>query len=151
MKMTDKIVISLGVCLSLLVPFERVFAVEMVQVSAGPFLMGEIDPGLDSRRPQVVLPDFEIDRFEVTHAAFKKVFPDFEYAPGTDRHPVSNVTWHEAGAYCAHLNKRLPSEAEWEKAARGTDGRKYPWGNKKLRKRAHPSYSGMVKRIVGFN
>lgn len=126
------------------------FAADMVQVPAGHFIMGE---GLDSDAVQeiVFVDEFLMDVFEVNNADFVLFFSAHVFPAGTERHPVSQVTWHEASAYCQGVNKRLPSEAEWEKAARGTEGNLYPWGNKKLRKRAHPSISGMVKRVVGFN
>ncbi|WDT82648.1 MAG: SUMF1/EgtB/PvdO family nonheme iron enzyme [Candidatus Manganitrophus sp.] len=104
-----------------------------------------------SPEKEVTLSPFFIDRVEVTNKAFQNVFPSHAFPPGADNHPVSLVTWEEAKSYCERLDKRLPTEEEWEKAARGTDGRIYPWGNKALRTAAHPSTSGMVKRNAGFN
>lgn len=126
------------------------YSESMLRIPAGAFLAGNIE-GLPKSLSRVVVDEFWIDRFEVSNAEFSAVFSEHSYPAGADRHPVSLVTWEEAKRYCKRLNKRLPTENEWEKAARGTDGRKYPWGNKKLRKKAHPSYSGMVKRSIGFN
>ncbi|GAB4541176.1 MAG: hypothetical protein Kow0063_31790 [Anaerolineae bacterium] len=119
---------------------------DMVEIPAGTFIMGS-DSGDPEDAPahQVDLPAFEIDRFEVTNANFaafveatgyvtdaeksgKKTWRD-EFTAGKENHPVTRVTWNDAVAYCEWLGKRLPSEAEWEKAARGEDGRSFPWGN----------------------
>ncbi len=118
----------------------------MVKIPAGPFTMGS-DNGAEDEAPahQVDLPAFEIDKFEVTNADFAQFVKAAGYqtdaekegrtknwrsvAEGKDNHPVVFVSWNDATAYCQWVGKRLPTEAEWEKAARGTDGRTYPWGN----------------------
>jgi len=129
---------------------------DMVRVPAGEFLMGTDDvdagnealefglphPWYEDEHPQhrVNLPTYFIDAFEVTNDRYKKFvqavhrpFPD-DWAGGTypaskGNFPVAYVSWFDAEAYCRWTGKRLPSEQEWEKAARGTEGLKYPWGN----------------------
>jgi formylglycine-generating enzyme required for sulfatase activity len=128
----------------------------MVYVPEGEFAMGS-DLGDPDERPQrvVYLDSYEIDRYEVTNVQYRRFLratggdgprrwpgrhlhlrferaPDWSgnrYPPGEAYHPVVGVRWEEAAEYCAWVNKRLPTEAEWEKAARGTDGRVYPWGD----------------------
>ena len=102
----------------------------MVTVPEGEFIMG-VDGGSPDERPRrkVILPAFYIDKFEVTNLDFAKVFPNHRFEERTGMFPVSNVTWEQATAYAQAVGKRLPTEEEWEKAARGTDGREYPWGN----------------------
>ncbi len=108
---------------------------EMVTIPGGEFLMGSDDVGAVQPR-RIYLPDFQIDKYETTNAQYR-VFaeetghpaPDTVYSDAVADYPVTNVSWEDALAYCEWAGKRLPSEAEWEKAARGTDGFIYPWGN----------------------
>lgn len=114
--------------------------VEMVAVPGGEFLMGSDEPEADAdERPasRMRVEAFWIDRVEVTNAryatcveagaCFLPVGPAFGEATKAD-HPVTIVGWDQATAYCGWVGKRLPTEAEWEKAARGPDSRRYPWG-----------------------
>lgn len=106
----------------------------MVLVPAGKFIMGS-NSGDDSEEPRrkVYIDGFYIDKYELTNARFRAagMRTKENYGPkfNGSKQPVAGVTWFQARDYCAKVGKRLPSEAEWEKAARGTDGRKYPWGD----------------------
>src|SRR5512147_972524 len=120
--------------------------VPMVTIPAGPFLMGNPEgKGRADERPQrsVYLDEFTIDQVEVTNERYMGFVkstghrnPPNPYgtgslmsADGIEQLPVVQTTWYDAKAYCSWAKKRLPTEAEWEKAARGTDGRLFPWGN----------------------
>jgi len=152
-----------------------VFEPQMVRIPAGSFLMGSnpeevvrlIEQGADKKwaeweQPQrkIDLSEYFIGKYQVTNREYQAFVRDTNQKPPKDwdgdqflsekgGHPVVNVSWEDANAYCKWLSLktgksyRLPTEAEWEKAARGNDGRLYPWGNDMDSKRANTTESNI--------
>jgi len=119
---------------------------DMVAIDGGLVWVGtDNDTYSDAPIKQVVIPTFRIDAFEVTNSQFADCvsagkcpepgikgfdqIPDYYESDTYADAPVAYVTWYQAGAYCAWQGKRLPTELEWEAAARGADGNIYPWGD----------------------
>ena len=119
---------------------------QMVYIPAGDFIIGW---DKENRPVQISTGAFYVDKYEVTNENYKKfidatghrppkhpgkskydIWQGNDYPADLAKHPVVNVSWEDAAAYARWSGKRLPSEIEWEKAARGIDGRLYPWGNK---------------------
>ncbi len=138
---------------------------EMVLIPAGEFIFG-INEKESSAYPQqtIYLPAFWIDKYEVTNSQFldfciKEGYTGEGAAQGQDWRmfftpdkamcPVVYITWADADAYCKSLGKRLPTEEEWEKAARGTDGRRYPWGNE-FQSRLTNTYETGPRKLVAI-
>ena len=117
---------------------------QIVRIPAGSFLRGTNAGGYDEKpEGSVYLDTYLIDRYEVTNRHYqefraatghRKARPPSRYAKNMARlrdpnQPIVYVSWEDADAYCRWKGKRLPTEAQWEKAMRGTDGRLWPWGN----------------------
>jgi iron(II)-dependent oxidoreductase len=138
---------------------------ELVTIPDGPFLMGDDEDSDASPQHEVTLPAYRIGKYPVTNVQYKRYVEatgsEWQYAEGLRPErgncPAAYVRWYDARKYCTWLTEiwrkegkitvdeevRLPTEAEWEKAARGTDGRIFPWGNTWEDSRCNTSESGL--------
>jgi len=135
-----------------------------VTIPAGPFRMGtDIFRADDQDKPahQVIVAAYRMDKYPVTHAQYARFVAQNGHRPPSAwpkgripreeiLNPVTLVSWYDARSYCAWAGKRLPTEAEWEKAARGGDGRRWPWGNDMDASRLNTYYNvGHASRVTG--
>ena len=118
----------------------------MVYIPEGEFKYGHAEDSKTALGRKVFLKAYLIDRYELQRGEYKKFKPDFEVSQGKEKFPVAWVPFPEAKAYCEWAGKRLPTDPEWEKAARGPDGGKWPWKNYQV----HPNngFSGFIPERV---
>lgn len=135
---------------------------EMVLVPAGPFLMGTGEADEIETPPHTVdLPSYYIDVTEVTNGQYARYVAQTGAKPPAQWDgrapaealkdlPIGNISWFDAMRYAIWAGKRLPTEAEWEKAARGTDGRRYPWGQIDDRAKRNRSLGGFHAKVGSY-
>ncbi len=118
----------------------------MVYIPEGEFTYGHREDPKTALGKKIALKAFLIDRYETQRGDYRKFKPDYQFTPGKEKFPVVLVTFAEAEAYCQSAGKRLPTEQEWEKAARGPKGGKWPWGKYQV----HPNngFSGFIPEPV---
>lgn len=154
--------------------------VEMILIPAGEFIYGISDQELEqlygrksavakSRdemfelpREEVFLPDYYIDKYPVTNRQYRQFLEETKYRKrpvyfdssiwGDPENPVVGINWEDATAYATWAGKHIPTEQEWEKAARGADGRLFPWGNQRGRAICNCVESGLecTSRVGNF-
>lgn len=128
-----------GLAVAAFLPFHAM-ANEMVSIPAGKFLYG-------SEKKTVELKAFQIQKTEVSWEEYQKVVKDASFEKGLEKHPAAEISYFDAESYCKAIGGRLPTMEEWQKAARGTDGRMYPWGNEFRSGLANTSESGATGTI----
>jgi len=158
-------------------PLDLADGIDMVIVPGGPVTIGSDQVDTENRAKefggrrvwyedehpahQVTIGTFRIDRTEVSAAAYKRFVDAIGYpqpphwvdnpnAPERPEHPIINVNWMDAQNYCHWRGARLPTEFEWEKAARGDDARQYPWGNHFDRNLANTGQLGDLSPVGHF-
>jgi formylglycine-generating enzyme required for sulfatase activity len=155
MKWRQGVLLALSVCglvscsdsnvdqISVQVPAHVKIPKEMVYIPDGEFKFGHVEDPKTALGRKVFLKAYLMDRYEMQRGEYKKFIPDFQVEEGKEKFPVTWVSFSEAQSYCEMAGKRLPTEQEWEKAARGPDGGKWPWG-------AHPNngFSGFLPEPV---